>query len=338
MKKIVTFGEIMLKLSPQGDLLFSQTNDFQAMFGGSEANVAVALALYGNRSVYVTKLPDNLIAQKACASLRAYGVDMSHIVWGGDRLGLYYLERGLMPMTSTCVYDRKGSSIATARVGDFDWRAIFKGADWFHFSGITAALSDETARLCQQACRVAASMGLTISCDVNYRHSLWPMEQARIVMNGLLKYANVVIINEDEAAVLGYDKPVKDLMNTERYAELAAYVSEKYPICSCVASVVRQKNSQGRSVQGILHCKGQGVWLTKRYSIDDAIELTGAGDAFCAVLINSLIKRHPLWECVELSTAACALKHRIKGDYCLAPMSSVFSLAFAEEGAEGVQR
>ena len=338
MKKIVTFGEIMLKLSPHGDLLFSQTNDYQAMFGGSEANVAVALALYGNHSVYATRLPDNSIAQKACSSLRAYGVDTSKVVWGGDRLGLYYLERGLMPMTSTCVYDRKGSAIATARIGDFDWGDIFKDADWFHFSGITAALSEETAKLCQQACRIAHLKGITISCDINYRKSLWSMEQARAVMSGLLKYANVVIINEDEAAVLGYDKPVKDLMNIERYAELAAYLFGKYPNCECLASVVRQKTPQGRAVQGILQHKEADVWLTKRYSIDDAIELPGAGDAFCAVLIDSLLKRLTVCECAELSTAACALKHRIKGDYCLAPMSVIQSLAFAEDGSEGVQR
>ena len=188
MKKVITFGELMLRLAPNGYLRFFQNDQFQATFGGGEANVAVSLANYGIDSVYVTKLPKHAIGQGAVDSLRQFGVDTSKIVRGGDRIGIYYLEKGASQRGSVCIYDRAHSSIQEASASDFDWDSIFEGADWFHFTGITPALGANLVEICREACKAAKARGIKISCDLNYRGKLWTREQARAAMTDLCQY------------------------------------------------------------------------------------------------------------------------------------------------------
>lgn len=199
MGKVVTFGEIMLRLAPNGYYRFFQQDQMQATFGGGEANVAVSLANFGEASVYVTKLPEHAIGQAAVNELRSFGVDTSRIVRGGNRIGIYYLEKGASQRGSVCIYDRAGSSIAEAEPGDFDWDAIFEGADWFHFTGITPALGGNLIEICKQACIAAKKKGIRISCDLNYRGKLWSREMAGTVMEDLCQYVDVCIANEEDA-------------------------------------------------------------------------------------------------------------------------------------------
>ena len=199
-KKVITFGEIMLRLAPEGYYRFVQADTFGATYGGGEANVAVSLANYGFDAKFVTKLPKHEIGQAAINSLRKYGVDTTDIVRGGDRVGIYFLEKGASQRPSKVIYDRAGSSIATASREDFNWKNIFDGAEWFHFTGITPALNDEVAAICLDACKAAKEAGLTISCDLNYRNKLWSKEKAGQVMGEICKYVDVCIANEEDAA------------------------------------------------------------------------------------------------------------------------------------------
>ena len=200
MKRIITFGEIMLRLAPEGYYRFVQTETFGATYGGGEANVAVSLANYGMDAAFVTKLPAHDIGQAAINSLRRFGVDTKLITRGGDRVGIYFLEKGASQRPSKVIYDRAGSSIATATTADFDWDAIFDGADWFHFTGITPALGDNVAAICLEALKAAKARGITVSCDLNYRKKLWTREKAGEVMGELCKYVDVCIANEEDAA------------------------------------------------------------------------------------------------------------------------------------------
>ena len=199
-KRIVTFGEIMLRLAPEGYYRFVQADSFGATYGGGEANVAVSLANFGFDATFVTKLPDHEIGQAAVNSLRRYGVDTSRIARGGERVGIYFLEKGASQRPSKVIYDRAGSAIATAQPSDFNWREIFSDADWFHFTGITPALNDTVAQICLEACKTAKEMGLTVSCDLNYRKKLWSREKAGQVMEQLCRYVDVCIANEEDAA------------------------------------------------------------------------------------------------------------------------------------------
>ena len=336
-QKVVCFGEIMLKLSPNGDNLFAQSDNYLAEFGGSEANVAVALSSYGLDVSFVTKLPDNLIAQKAVSVLMSHGVDTSHIVKGGKRIGIYYQEKGIIPYTGTCIYDREDSAIAMAEPEDFDWESILEGADWFHFSGITPALSGNMALICEQACQTAQKMGIPVSCDINYRKKLWPLEKAQEVMQQLLKYVSLVIVNEDEAKVVGYDKPVASFMNYEDYRNFARFMTERFS-CSKIASVVRCKTGTLRNVYGIMWSKEDGINLSEKYSIDNAVELSGAGDAFVAALIYGVMQNYFIAINLNVAVAACALKHYVKGDFNLTPFETIRTYVRNKLDAGGVER
>ena len=232
-KKVITFGEIMLRLAPEGYYRFVQADTFGATYGGGEANVAVSLANYGFDAKFVTKLPKHEIGQAAINSLRKYGVDTTDIVRGGERIGIYFLEKGASQRPSKVIYDRAGSSIATAQSSDFDWKKIFDGADWFHFTGITPALNDEVADICIDACKAAKEAGLAISCDLNYRNKLWSKEKAGKIMGKICKYVDVCIANEEDAAdVFGIKAANTDVttgtVNHEGYKDVAKQLADRF--------------------------------------------------------------------------------------------------------------
>ena len=232
-KKVVTFGEIMLRLAPEGYYRFVQATSYGATYGGGEANVAVSLANYGMDASFVTKLPAHEIGQAGVNALRQYGVDTSDIVRGGDRVGIYFLEKGASQRPSKVVYDRAGSSIATATTADFDWDKIFDGADWFHFTGITPALGDNVAAICLEACKAAKAKGITVSCDLNYRNKLWSKEKAGQVMGELCKYVDVCISNEEDANdVFGIKSEGTEVtageLNKEGYKEVAQKLTDRF--------------------------------------------------------------------------------------------------------------
>ena len=233
MSKIVTFGELMLRLAPNGYYRFFQNDQMQATFGGGEANVAVSLANYGTDSVYVTKLPKHAIGQAAVDSLRYFGVDTSKIVRGGERVGIYYLEKGASQRGSVCIYDRKYSAIQQATTADFNWDSIFDGADWFHFTGITPALGENVVEISKEACIKAKEKGVKISCDLNYRGKLWSREEANKAMTELCKYVDVCISNEEDAKdVFGIEAEGTDIyggkLNHEGYKSVAKQLADKF--------------------------------------------------------------------------------------------------------------
>ena len=233
MSKVVTFGELMLRLAPNGYYRFFQNDQCQATFGGGEANVAVSLANYGLDSVYVTKLPKHAIGQAAVDSLRYFGVDTSKIARGGERVGIYYLEKGASQRGSVCIYDRKYSAIQQADVNDFDWDSIFEGADWFHFTGITPALGENLVEICKIACKKAKEKGVKISCDLNYRGKLWTREEARKAMTELCQYVDVCISNEEDAKdVFGIEAENTDIyggkLDKEGYKSVAKQLADKF--------------------------------------------------------------------------------------------------------------
>ena len=233
MRKVVTFGEIMLRLAPNGYYRFFQNDQMQATFGGGEANVAVSLANYGFDSVYVTKLPKHAIGQAAVDSLRYFGVDTSKIVRGGERVGIYFLEKGASQRGSVCIYDRAYSAIQQAKREDFDWDSIFEGADWFHFTGITPALGENVVEICKDACKAAKAKGVKISCDLNYRGKLWTREEARAAMTELCQYVDVCISNEEDAKdVFGIEAEGTDIyggkLNHEGYKSVAKQLADKF--------------------------------------------------------------------------------------------------------------
>ena len=232
-KKVITFGELMLRLAPQGYQRFVQADSLGATYGGGEANVCVSLANYGLHSVFVSRLPSHEIGQAGVNALRRYGVDTSHIARGGERIGIYYLEKGASQRPSKVIYDRAGSSLFTASSEDFCWKEIFTGADWFHFTGITPALNDTIADLCLMACQAAKDAGVTISCDLNYRNKLWSREKAGQVMENLCKYVDVCIANEEDASdVFGIQAKDTDVtagtVNREGYKDVARQLQERF--------------------------------------------------------------------------------------------------------------
>ncbi|MBQ7726646.1 MAG: sugar kinase, partial [Clostridia bacterium] len=269
--KVVTFGEIMLRLSPGGYYRFFQNDQFQATFGGGEANVAVSLANFGAESVYVTKLPDHVIGQAAINSLRTLGVDTSKIVRGGERVGIYYLEKGASQRGSVCVYDRKYSAIQQADPSDFDWDDIFEGADWFHFTGITPALGENLVTICREACIAAKAKNVKISCDLNYRGKLWTREQARAAMTELCQYVDVCIANEEDAKdVFGIEAVNTDIyggkLDYEGYKSVAKQLADAFGF-EKVAITLRTSISANDNQWAAMLYDGKETAFSKTYSL-----------------------------------------------------------------------
>lgn len=316
--KAVTFGEIMLRLAPEGYLRFLQEPRFQATFGGGEANVAVSLAQFGIDAEFVTALPDNDIGEAAVRELRKFGVQTSRIVRGGERVGIYYLEKGASQRPSKVIYDRKYSSVATAKPGSFDFAAAFSGADWFHFTGITPALSAETAENTLLAAKAAKEAGLTVSCDLNYRKNLWSSEQACKTMEKLMQYVDVCVANEEDAdKVFGIRARGTDVtggkLDRDGYIEVAKQLTERFGF-RAVAVTLRESLSAFDNVwSAMLYSEGEAAF-SKKYPVH-IVDRVGGGDSFCAGVIYGMLNGFDRQKAVEFAVAASCLKHSIEGDF-----------------------
>ncbi|MDR2901010.1 MAG: sugar kinase [Treponema sp.] len=340
MKQIITFGEIMLRLAPEGYTRFVQAETFGATYGGGEANVAVSLANYGMNALFVSKLPKHEIGQSAINKLRQYGVDTSQIVRGGERIGIYYLEKGASQRPSKVIYDRAFSSIATASASDFDWDKIFDGADWFHFTGITPALGDTVAAICLEACKKAKAKNITVSCDLNYRKNLWSREKAGKVMAGLMEYVDVCIANEEDAAdVFGIHAAHSDVtagtINHEGYKEVAKTLAERFGFKK-VAITLRESISANDNNWAAMLYDGADYFFSKKYAVH-IVDRVGGGDSFGGGLIYATLMNMNAQETIEFAAAASCLKHSIEGDFNLVSADEVQKLAVGD-GSGRVQR
>ena len=329
-KRIITFGEIMMRLNPESYLRFSQAAKFEATYAGGEANVAVSLANYGMNAAFVSKVPAHDIGQCAVNALRTYGVDTTHMVRGGKRLGLYFVEKGASQRPSKVIYDRADSAIAQADPADFDWDAIFEGADWFHWTGITPALGGKLPEICLEACKAAKAKGITISCDLNYRNKLWTREEARKVMSELVKYVDVCIANEEDAKdVFGIQAENTDIssgkLNHEGYISVARQISEQFG-CKQVAITLRSSLSAfDNDWAGMLYSGGE-AYFSPTYRIH-IVDRVGGGDSFGGGLIYSLLTEKAPQDAINFAVAASCLKHSIEHDFNLVTVAEVENLA-----------
>jgi 2-dehydro-3-deoxygluconokinase len=344
--RVVTFGEVMLRLAPPGHERFLQTPQFAATFGGAEANVAVALASFKIATAYVTVIPENPIADAAVAELRRSGVDTSQIIRAPGRLGVYYLETGANQRPSRIVYDRDGSAMALAKPGDISWQAVFEGATslpkWFHISGITPALSATAAELALEAVHQARAAGLTISCDLNYRKNLWKWgRQARQIMPEVVKSADVLISNEEDIQMtLGLEAEVNvrsGQLDRRKYEKLAGRVLSAYPNLQAIAITLRESLSASHNGWSACMHDGQHFLTSRRYDITHIVDRVGAGDCFAGGLIYGMLTGLASQETLEFAVAASCLKHSIPGDFSRLSVAEVNALL--EEGGSGrVQR
>ncbi len=342
MAKIITFGELMLRLQPYNYERFVQCDYVEFTFGGGEANVAVSLANYGMDVAFVTKLPTHSIGQAAVNSLRRYGVDTTKIVRGGDRVGIYFNEKGASQRGSVCIYDRAHSAIQEAKPADFDWDAIFEGAEWFHFTGITPALGANLVEICKEACKAAKARGIKISCDLNYRGKLWTRAQAREAMTELCQYVDVCISNEEDAKdVFGIEAEATDIyageLNHEGYKSVAKQLADKFGF-EMVAITLRESHSafdNGWSAM-LYNVKTGEYCFSKKYQLH-IIDRVGGGDSFGGGLIYSLLSGKDTQAAVEFAVAASALKHSIEGDYNMMSVAEVEKLA-GGDGSGRIQR
>lgn len=343
MKKIVTMGEIMLRLSTPNNEKFIQADEFDVNYGGGEANVAVSCANYGHKAEFVTALPANELGDCAIAALRKYGVQTDHVARCGERLGIYYLETGSSMRPSKVVYDRAHSSISTATAADFDFDAIFADADWFHFTGITPALSDAAAVLTEEALKAAKKHGVTVSVDLNFRKKLWSSEKAQKVMTNLMKYVDVCIGNEEDAElVLGFKPGKTDVTSGE--LELAGYKSifeqmvDKFGFKYAISSLRVSHSASDNGWSACIYCaETKEFYHSKTYSIHPIVDRVGGGDSFAGGTICGFLDGKNFKDALEFGVAASALKHTIPGDFNLVTRKEVEALA-GGDGSGRVQR
>jgi len=320
-KKVVTFGEIMMRLSPPGFLRFIQSRSFDVIYGGGEANVAVSLANFGNRVDFVTRLPANDIGDACLNYLRQFGVGVDNIVRGGDRIGIYFLEMGAVQRGSKVIYDRANSSISTVEPGMIDWKRVFSNANWFHWTGITPAISKGAADTCLEAIKKAKEMGLTVSSDLNFRAQLWKWgKTAGEAMSELVKYSDVAIGNEEDAErVFGIKAPEIDVeagkVEGEKYLYVAQKLTEKFPNLKEVAITLRGSISASHNTWSAVLYNGDKFYLAPTYHITHIVDRVGGGDAFAAGLIYGHLEfRNDMQKILNFAVAASCLKHTIFGD------------------------
>ena len=335
MPKIITFGEIMLRLSTPGYLRFGQAKQFDATYGGGEANVAVSLANYGMDAKFVTRLPENDIAKACLKDLRSYGVDTSSIVYGGDRLGIYFLETGAVARPSKVVYDRANSSIATIKPGDIDWKKVLEGADWFHWTGITPALSQGAADVCLEAIKAANAMGITVSCDLNYRKNLWKYgKKASEVMPALVEGSDVILGNEEDAdKVFGFKPEGFDVTSTggeidlRRFQSVGEQLMKRFPRAKKVIITLRGSINANHNTWGGVLWDGKTLYQSPRYDITHIVDRVGGGDSFMGGLIYGLLTyTGDDQKALNFAVAASCLKHTIFGDYNQVTVAEVENL------------
>lgn len=330
MGRIITFGELMLRLAPENYLRFVQSEKYEATFGGAEANVAVSLANYGKDVAFVTRLPSHEIGQAAVNSLRKYGVDTSRIVRGGERVGIYYCEKGASQRPSKVIYDRAYSAIAMAKKEEFDWDKIFEGTEWFHFTGITPALSDGVAEICLEACKKAREKGITVSCDLNFRKKLWSKEKAGKVMGELCRYIDYCIANEEDAKdVFGIEAGNSDIyggkLDREGYISVAKQLTERFSFKGVAITLRESKSANDNDWSGMLYTKSE-AHFSKKYSMH-IVDRVGGGDSFGGGLIYALTSGFEPQKAIEFAVAASCLKHSIEGDYNMISVAEVLNLA-----------
>ena len=329
-KKVITFGEIMLRLATPDYLRFCQSDKLNATFGGGEANVAVSLANYGIATEFVTRLPKNDIARACVMDLRKYGVGTSHIVYGGDRLGIYFLETGAVARASKVVYDRAHSAISEIKPGMVNWEEVFKDASWFHWTGITPAISDKAAELTKLACEAAKRHGVTVSVDLNFRKKLWTKEKAQSIMKPLMQYVDVCIGNEEDAELcLGF-KPDANVeageTNAEGYKGIFKAMAKEFGF-KYVISTLRESFSATHNGWKAMIYNGSEFYESKRYDINPIIDRVGGGDSFSGGIIHGLMTKPNQGAALEFAVAASALKHTINGDFNLVSVEEVEALA-----------
>ena len=330
--KVVSFGEIMLRLSPDGYYKLFQKPELNTSFCGAEANVAVALSNFGDEVEFVTALPDNDIGRAACRELMRYGVKTDNIVYTGDRLGIFFAEKGASQRPSKVIYDRKNSAIASADPSSFNWEKIFDGADWFHITGITPALSDSLAKISVDAVKAAKKAGLTVSCDINYRSKLWSAEKARPVMTEIMKYVDVCIGNEEDAEIVfgikaGATDVTKGQLDTDGYKKSLQTVAETFD-CKIVAYSQRKSYSASdNGWSGIIYDdEKKQVYTSVQYDIR-ITDRIGGGDAFASGLIYALHNNISPANAIETAAAAGCLDQTLEGDFCLFGINDVLDLA-----------
>lgn len=340
MKKIVTFGEVMLRLASPGFQRFTQTRSFEAIYGGGEANVAVSLANYGEQVAFVTRLPRNELGDACLISLRGYGIRTEHIARGGDRIGIYFLETGAAQRGSKVIYDRANSSFATIQTGMIDWKTVFEGADWFHWTGITPAVSQGAAEVCQEAIVAARELGITVSTDLNYRAKLWKWgKSAGEVMTDLVSMCDVAVGNEEDAEkVFGIKAPESDVgagkVEADHYRFVCEELNKKFPSLKTISITLRGSLSASHNTwSGVLWtCPGPGrqkeaaFYSAPVYSILPIVDRVGGGDAFMGGLIYALRKYEDPQKALNFAAAAACLKHSIIGDFNAVSVSEVESL------------
>ena len=339
-KKFVGFGEMMVRLAPAGVLRFPQADSITVNYTGAEGNMAIALAYMGMPAEMVTKFPDNDIGRCAYRMLRKYDVITDHIAWGGERLGVYYLERGASQRPSKVIYDRKHSSIAEAEPSDFDWDEIFADAGWFHFTGITVALSKNMQEICRQACIAAKKHGVKISCDLNYRKNLWSTEEAKRVMTPLMEYVDVCIANEEDSEkVLGIKAADTDVtsgkLSLKGYSNLAAQLADTFGFEKVAITLRESISASVNNWSAMLYSDGK-TYVSKKYSMQ-IVDRVGGGDSFAFGLIYACLNDFDNQKAVEFAAGASCLKHSIEFDFNLSTVDEVMNLINGD-GSGRVQR
>ena len=339
-KKFVGFGEMMVRLSPPGVLRFPQADSFTVNYTGAEGNMAIALAYMGMPAEMVTKFPENDIGRCAYRMLRRYDVITDHIAWGGERMGLYYLERGASQRPSKIIYDRKHSAIAEAVPEDFDWDAIFADAGWFHFTGITVALSKNMQEICKQACVAAKRHGVKISCDLNYRKNLWTTEEAKRIMTPLMEYVDVCIANEEDSEkVLGIKAEGTDVLtgklSLEGYQDLAKKLTDRFGFEKVAITLRESISASVNNWSAMLYTDGQ-TYVSKKYTMQ-IVDRVGGGDSFASGLIYASLNDFDNQKAVEFAAGASCLKHSIEFDFNLSTVEEVMNLINGD-GSGRVQR
>lgn len=340
-RKYVGFGDFLLRLSPPGYRRFSQASVFETYYTGAEANVCASLAIMGERTAFVTRVPENAIAESGLGELRRFGVDVSSVVRGGERLGIYYCEKGASQRPSKVIYDRMHSGLAEASRGDFDWSMLLKDADYFHFTGITPALGGELPRICEDACKAAKRAGARISCDLNYRKNLWDTKTASSVMTRLLGYVDHLVANEEDAEkVLGIKADDSDVtggrLSREGYVGVSQKLKAAFPNLRTVAITLRRSISASDNIWGAMLYDGRKSCFSRDYNVH-VVDRVGGGDSFAAGLLYALGHGFKSQDVIEYAAAASCLKHSIELDVNLSTVDEVKRL-MAGDGSGRVQR